>query len=48
MEARLIDLRDQTSEVPDPSYRVCFWADDGAASEEWGTDLRGLVEVLDW
>jgi len=48
MEAHPIDPRDQTSEVTDPAYRVYFWSDDGAASEEWELTGTDLDEVLEW
>ena len=43
MKAALIDPRDKTLQVDDPTYRVYFWAGDGAAKEEWElaeTDLK--------
>jgi len=48
MKAALIDPRDQTSQVDDPTYRVYFWAGDGAAKEEWELAETDLREVLAW
>ena len=48
MKARLIDPRDQTSQVDNPTYRVYFWADGGDAKEEWELTGADLDEVLEW
>lgn len=48
MRAALIDPRDQTLQVDDPSYRVYFWAEDGSTKEEWELTGADLDEVLEW
>jgi len=48
MKAALIDPRDQTSQVDDPTYRIYFWSADGAAKEEWELTETDLGEVLAW
>nr|BFE45806.1 hypothetical protein GCM10017547_36990 [Pseudarthrobacter oxydans] len=47
MRAELIDPRDQTLQVNDPTYRVYFWAED-AAKQEWELSGADLNEVLEW
>ena len=48
MKTELIDPRDQTLQVDDPTYRVYFWAEGGDAKEEWELSGADLDEVLDW
>lgn len=48
MRAELIDPRDQTLQIDDPTYRVYFWTDGGAAKEEWELSETDLHEVLEW
>jgi hypothetical protein len=48
MKAALIDPRDQTSQVDDPTSRVYFWSGDGAAKEEWELAETDPGEVLAW
>ncbi|GHD43734.1 hypothetical protein D9V29_13940 [Mycetocola manganoxydans] len=48
MRAELIDPRDQTTQVDDPTYRVYFWAEGGGAKEEWELFDADLDEVLEW
>lgn len=48
MRTELVDPRDQTTQVNDPTYRVYFWADDGGAKEEWELSGADLHEVLKW
>ena len=48
MRVELIDPRDQTSQVDDPTYRVYFWAKGGGAKEEWELFGADLDEVLEW
>ena len=48
MKAALIDPRDQTSQVDDPTYRAYFWSGVGAAKEEWELAETDLREVLAW
>ena len=42
-----IDPRDQTSEVGDPAYRVCFWDSPGSC-DEWELTEADIDEVLEW
>jgi hypothetical protein len=48
MKTEIIDPRDQTLQIEDPTYRVDFWAEDGGAKEEWELSGTDLDEVLDW
>ncbi|MGP4032357.1 hypothetical protein [Pseudarthrobacter sp. 1C304] len=48
MKAELIDPRDETLQVADPTYRVYFWAEGGEAKEEWELSGTDLDEVLEW
>ena len=49
VEARLIDPRDVNEEEDTPAYRVYFWSEDAAYSEEYriapGVDVE---DVLAW
>lgn len=46
MRAELIDPRDQSTQVDDPTCRVYFWADDGGNKEEWELSGADIHEVL--
>jgi hypothetical protein len=48
MRATLIDPRDQTTQVDNPTYRVYFWTEGGGAKEEWELSGADLPEVLEW
>lgn len=45
--AHPIDPRDQTWEVDEPTYRVCFWSAE-MASDEWELLGGDVDEALQW
>ncbi|MBT2497650.1 hypothetical protein J7E25_00910 [Agromyces sp. ISL-38] len=49
MEISLIDPRDTTWELRDPTYRVYFWTVPDSVSYEWRiTDAADVHEVIAW
>lgn len=47
LDVRPVDPRDQTWEVHEPRYRVCFW-DVDASSDEWELTGCDVEEALQW